>query len=279
MGCWEVISCGPAEAQSGWYFRNEVEVLLILILLTGAIWPEVHSSNWWIFSLYISKDRIHVSPDCCCILSLRLWHWAKCPLFTLGVIHSSMNWGKFWPKWQAWISEAYLHFHDSEKSTCTVFSLHVFTASILCMLLPDCEPGTHVLLFSLRWVSCWSGSHWLFGLDLAPTASIEHWFHLSLEPKVYAWFCTVNRCEEDRPQLLECSKLIENHPPVWLTLEHPMTLEPEASSLHFHYCITSVGCLRCCNIEGPQSTEGWVTQLHTRVLLEKVAMEVQHWVC
>ncbi len=91
MGCWEVIPCGPAEAQSGWYFRNEVEVLLVLILLTGAIWPEVHSSNWWIFSPYISKDRIHVSPDCCCILSLRLWHWAKCPLFTLGVIHSSMK--------------------------------------------------------------------------------------------------------------------------------------------------------------------------------------------
>lgn len=41
---------------------------------------------------------------------------------------------------------------------------------------------------------------------------------------------------------------------------------------------TSIRCLRCCNIEGPQRTEGRITELHRWVLVEELTMKIQHGV-
>ena len=133
---------------------------------------------------------------------------------------------------------AYLHFQDSEKSTCTiiVFSLNVSINSLhACASLwtrhTCCCLTSKFILIQMKQLWKTPTMQVEFHVEVDPTGclvlnSLPHWFHLSLEPELYAWFCTINRCKEGRPHLLECNKLIKNYPPVWVTLKHPQNLKP-----------------------------------------------------
>lgn len=92
--------------------------------------------------------------------------------------------GRFWPKWHDWTSALYLHFHASEKSTCTMTVLSLQFYIMLLYSLDWFWTSTHVVvsLFSLSSYSLMSSAN----VPLCFT-SLVLWGYPSA---VWSWTCS-----------------------------------------------------------------------------------------